>query len=60
MIHKIFIKKEAVATDYADLREVQEVDMDYFITQKGIFKREKFSNQGISLIGLMAFMYGFE
>jgi hypothetical protein len=38
-----YIKKEARATDYTDLGEVQEVGMDFILTQKGILKREIFS-----------------
>jgi hypothetical protein len=36
------IKKEAVAIDYTDLGEIQEVGIEYVITQKGIINKDIF------------------
>lgn len=39
---KDIIKKEAVATDYTDLGEVQEIGLEYIITQKGFINKDIF------------------
>lgn len=54
------IKKEAVAIDYTDLGEIQEVGIEYVITQKGIIIKIYFIFQNSLSIVSMAFMYGLE
>jgi hypothetical protein len=39
---KSIIKKEAVAIDYTDLGEVQEIGLEYVVTQKGIINKDIF------------------
>jgi hypothetical protein len=36
------IKKEAVTMDYFELGEIQEIGLEYIITQKGIINKEIF------------------
>jgi hypothetical protein len=39
---KAIIKKEAVARDFTELGEIQEVGLEYVITQKGIINKDIF------------------
>jgi hypothetical protein len=39
---KDIIKKEAVARDFTELGEIQEVGLEYIITQKGIINKDIF------------------